>query len=72
MKNPFRFNAAVLVSGSWLSAISAQAHPGHGPDDGAATHLILSPDHLGTCLVVAVLVFCLLHALRRRHDANPR
>jgi hypothetical protein len=70
MKIPFRFGIVVLAIGSQLLAISAQAHPGHGPGDVSTAHYLLNPDHLGACLVAAVMLFCLIRALNWRRGAN--
>lgn len=47
-----------------LAAISAQAHPGHGPLDHGASHFVSSPYHLATALLIAAGLWTASHCAK--------
>ena len=73
MKRSLHFTAPLLAIIYQLSALPAQAHPGHGPTEISPAHLLTSADHLGTLLAAGVIGFCLFKARRwfkRNHQAS--
>lgn len=44
-----------------LAAVSAQAHPGHGPLEQGAAHFVSSPYHLATGLAFAMVLWAGSH-----------
>jgi hydrogenase/urease accessory protein HupE len=71
MKRSLHFTAPLLAIGYQLSALSAHAHPGHGPGEVPPAHLLTNADHLGALLSISVICFCLLNA-RRWFNRNPQ
>ncbi len=71
MKRSLHLPASLLAIGCQLSALPAQAHPGHGPGEVPPAHLLISADHLGTLLAVGVIGFCFFRALRW-FNRNPK
>ena len=65
MKNPFR-NSRVFGFVVLMLPLFACAHPGHGPGEVPPQHL-LSADHGGLVLVLGVITFCMVRAVRWRH-----
>jgi len=57
MKNTFGFTLPLAVN-HLLSTVPANAHPGHVSGEVQLSHYLVSPDHLGICLVATVILFC--------------
>jgi hypothetical protein len=53
-----------------FSPLAASAHPGHTPCGIPVVHLLTSAEHLGVVLVIAVILFCVVRALRRTSRAR--